>query len=202
MKKVKHMDKNLPLFFNKRVSDEKGSTLVVTMLILVILTIISVSLSNTSRTEMQIASNDQFYKIAFHNADTGINVTSRLIEAFFQENFDGIDLPVTTGSPPNNEPPLPITFPDTDAEDAFRNEALGFDTPVQNPTDGDKASVDINIDEFQNVEAMVDFRNRRHTIGSEVNTSISFIYTMETQGDGPRGSVSEIDAVYRHVEKI
>jgi hypothetical protein len=199
---VKHMDKNLRLLFSETLSDEKGSTLVITMLIMVILTIVSVSLSNTSRTEMQIASNDQFYKIAFHNADTGINVTSRLIEVFFQENFDGIDLPVTTGSAPNNETPLPITFANETAEIDFRNEALGFDTPVQNPTDVDKAKVDINIDEFQNVEAMVDFRNRRHTIGSEVNTSISFIYTLETQGDGPRGSVSEIDAVYRHVEKI
>ena len=189
------MDKNpLPL------SNQRGSTLVITMLIMVLLTIVGFTLSNTSRTEMQIASNDQFYKIAFHNADSGINITSKLFEAFFEENFDGTPLPVTTF--PFNDTPLPITFPNVAAENAFRDEALGFNDPVVDPDDEDKAIVIISIDEAYNVEAKVDFRSRQHTVGSEVNTSLSFFYDVETLGEGPRGSVSNIEVVYRHVEKI
>jgi hypothetical protein len=201
-------------------SNQRGSTLVITMLIMVLLTIVGVGLSNTSRTEMQITSNDQFYKIAFHNADSGINITSKLFEAFFEENFDGTPIPVTTiksddtsvddtsvddtsiDDQPLDDKPRPITFPDKAAKEAFQNEALGFDDPVEDPDDADKASVNISIDEAHNVEAKVDFRNRQHTVGSEVNTSLSFFYDMETIGQGPRGSVSNIEVVYRHVEKI
>jgi hypothetical protein len=186
-------------------SNQRGSTLVITMLIMVLLTIVGFGLSNTSRTEMQITSNDQFYKIAFHNADSGINITSKLFEAFFEENFDGISIPVTTlpsDGTPFNGTPLPITFPNVAAENAFRDEALGFNDPVVDPDDTDKAFVNISIDEAHNVEGKVDFRNRQHTVGSEVNTSLSFFYDMETMGQGPRGSVSNIEVVYRHVEKI
>lgn len=170
--------------YSQPLVNEKGSTLVITMLILVILSIVSFALSNTSRTEIQIAANDQYYKIAFHNADSGINITSKLFEAFFEENFDGT--------------PLPIAFPDQDAEDAFREEALGFDLPAS----GNVGIVQVVVDEVHNVNAEVDFFERRHTIGSEVNTSLSFIYNMETLGNGPRNSVANIEAVYRHVEKI
>jgi len=167
-------------------TNERGSTLVVTMLILAILTIVSFALSNTSRTEIQIAANDQFYKMAFHNADTGINLTSKLFEAFLEENFDGTPLP---------SPDVFSYLPD---EEAFREEALGLDLPAA----GNVAIVQFVADDVHNIAAEVDFIRRQHTIGSEVNTSLSFIYNMETQGEGPRGSVSNIEAVYRHVEKI
>ena len=185
------MGKKLRLLAN-----EKGSTLIITMLIMVILTIVSVALSNTSRTEIQIAANDHFYRMAFHNADSGINITSKLFKAFFEENFDGT--------------PLPIIFPDDDSEEAFREEALGFDLPdagkvgsVQVVVDEEYCVIEKNqVIEACGVTAEVDFLERRHTIGSEVNTSLSFIYDMETWGEGPKNSVANIQAVYRHVEKI
>ena len=166
-------------------SNQRGSTMVVTLMIMVVLTIISFSLSHTAQTEIQIAANDLFYKMAFHNADTGVSVTSRLIEAFFDENFDGTALPAGFTYVPN--------------ENDFREEVLGLFDGAASPGDRE---VEFVADGTHAVEAELGFLERRHTVGSEVNTSLSFLYDMESQGDGPRGSVSNIEVVYRQVVKI
>lgn len=174
------MDQRFPFF-----SNERGSVLFVTILILVMITIVSFSLGNSSRVEIQVAANDQFYKIAFHNADTGINVVSKLFRAFFEEELHDQALPNTD------------VFNYSDEGD-FREEVLGFSLPADNKT----ATVGFVADAMQNeVLAEIDFINRAHTPGNEPG-SFSFFYEMESQGDGPRDSQSNIAAVYRHVENL
>jgi hypothetical protein len=56
-----------------RLRDEKGSTLVLALMILVILTLIGIAATNTSTIEIQIAGNERAYKKAFFNADAGIS---------------------------------------------------------------------------------------------------------------------------------
>lgn len=51
--------------------NEQGSTIIVAMLILVILTIIGISAINTSKFEAQIAGNEHRYQIDFYVADSG-----------------------------------------------------------------------------------------------------------------------------------
>jgi Tfp pilus assembly protein PilX len=51
--------------------NEQGSTIVVAMLILVILTIIGISATNTSKFEAQIVGNEHRYQIDFYVADSG-----------------------------------------------------------------------------------------------------------------------------------
>ena len=53
--------------------NEKGSTLIVALMILVLLTLIGIAATNTSTTEIQIAGNDKAYKQAFYNADGGVS---------------------------------------------------------------------------------------------------------------------------------
>ena len=63
--------KNIKTFFHP-LQSEQGSVIVVALLVLVILTLLGISASNTSTVELQIAANDQLHRIAFYNADCGI----------------------------------------------------------------------------------------------------------------------------------
>ncbi|MEA1866847.1 MAG: PilX N-terminal domain-containing pilus assembly protein [Thermodesulfobacteriota bacterium] len=58
---------------NFRLRDEKGSTLLFAIIILVLLTLIGIAATNTSTIEIQIAGNERVYKEAFYNADAGIS---------------------------------------------------------------------------------------------------------------------------------
>lgn len=56
-----------------RLRDEKGSTLVLALMILVILTLLGIAATNTSIIEIQIAGNEKAYQEAFFKADAGIS---------------------------------------------------------------------------------------------------------------------------------
>lgn len=56
-----------------RLRDEKGSTLIFALMILVILTLIGIAATNISTIEIQISGNERAYKEAFFKADAGIS---------------------------------------------------------------------------------------------------------------------------------
>lgn len=59
--------------------NEQGSVIVAAIFVLVLVTIIAITATNTSTLEMMIASNDQFVKMAFYNADGAVSGTAKLI---------------------------------------------------------------------------------------------------------------------------
>lgn len=61
------------------IKNERGSVIVIAMIVLVLLTIIGISATNTSTTELQIATNEQLYKIAFYAADGGTRAGAKLL---------------------------------------------------------------------------------------------------------------------------
>jgi Tfp pilus assembly protein PilX len=50
---------------------DEGSVIVAAMLVLVLLTIIGIAATSTSRTELNITSNVQLHKMAFFTAESG-----------------------------------------------------------------------------------------------------------------------------------
>jgi hypothetical protein len=58
-------------FRQKILSDENGSVMVVAMIILALVTLIGISTSSRSTTEVQIATNNQSYQLEFYAADSG-----------------------------------------------------------------------------------------------------------------------------------
>jgi hypothetical protein len=60
--------------------NEKGSTLLISVLILILLTIIGIAATNTSTIEILISGNDKVHKMAFHEADGGTEVGIELVE--------------------------------------------------------------------------------------------------------------------------
>jgi len=65
---------------------EKGSIMFVALLILVLLSIIGLSATNDSTTEVQIATNDQLSKIVFYAAEAGIEVGRNALGALKMAN--------------------------------------------------------------------------------------------------------------------
>ena len=91
------------------IRNERGTVLVVALMILVILTIIGIVAVTTSTRDIQIAGYDVLYKQAFYNADAGISYlvgrspsTSALSTGetiVSMNNFDLIYLGTIPGSP-------------------------------------------------------------------------------------------------------
>jgi Tfp pilus assembly protein PilX len=61
--------------------NEKGSVIVVAMIILALLTLIGISAVTTSTTEVNIAANDQLNKMVFYTADAGIEVGRQMLNS-------------------------------------------------------------------------------------------------------------------------
>jgi Tfp pilus assembly protein PilX len=60
-------------------ANEKGSVIVLAMIILALLTLVGISAVTTSTTEMNIAANDQLNKMIFYTADAGVEVGRHML---------------------------------------------------------------------------------------------------------------------------
>ena len=80
--------------FSATLGNEKGSVLVVGMLIMVLLTVIGIAATTTTSIEVNIAGNNRWYQVAFYAAEggteTGIELVEQNIEvAGFDDNGEG-----------------------------------------------------------------------------------------------------------------
>ena len=78
-------------------NDDTGSVMVAALMVLVLLTIIGISASNISTTEVQIATNSLRYERAFYTAEAGLQHAKQLLKKpFVQHNAGkaatGVDL--------------------------------------------------------------------------------------------------------------
>lgn len=65
--------------FEKPGKNDQGFVLVATLMILLVLTIIGISATRTTMTELTIAGNDRVYKSTFYQADGGTELGERLV---------------------------------------------------------------------------------------------------------------------------
>lgn len=73
-------------FYNIK-SSEEGSILVVALVILVLLTVIGISASRTTNTELLIAGNEKLHKIAFYSAEAGRGYVARQSSLYGTDNI-------------------------------------------------------------------------------------------------------------------
>ena len=145
------------------VNQEKGSVMIVALLILVLLTVIGISATTTSTTEVQIATNDQLNKMVFYAADAGLEVGRRVLsdlKAANPGNWDNL-LSGTT-----------FTWQDTGGNDvtvgtlndvvyATSNRQVGnvtFTLTIQDNTDWD-GRADVDSDNMVNLTSTATYRN-------------------------------------------
>lgn len=179
---------------NNRLLREHGSVLVVALLILVLLTLIGISATTNTDIETLIAGNEKFHKIAFYNADSGIFPAAKLVSAT-----------VDTQSEPNTT----ITYVQADgnegADGTFLDEVMGYvesdpeDDIKFTPSDYE-VRVDIHRTGARNlVGGGIEFAAGAEGIGSGSGGGVAIFYHIDSKGDGPANSLSNVVADYRKV---
>ena len=89
--------------FIANLKNEKGSALILALLILVLLTLMGISATTTSTVEVQMAGSEKFYEMAFYSAESGWQRALNWLDDQFPgvtENlvWDGTTFIVATGS--------------------------------------------------------------------------------------------------------
>ena len=74
-------------------NNENGSVLVVTLIMLCLLSLIGIAASRTSETEVIVANNHRFQKIAFYSAETARSYVSRTPTLYNSDHIE-VDVPV------------------------------------------------------------------------------------------------------------
>ena len=183
----------------KILSDESGSVIIAAVLILITLTIMGIWASSTTVTEYQIASNDQFHKIAFSNADSGVYVTPKLVSKAINESVpqDATMMNLFGFSFENG----------TDENDLY-DQILGYtnwdngitDISMANNVYNDTIEVDIRRTRQQLVAGGgVEFASGAEGVGVGSTGGVNIYYTLDSIGSGPRRSEANVRAEYRKV---
>lgn len=171
-----------------QVNNERGVVLVIALAVLLLLTLIGISAMTTTEFELQIVGNEKVHKTAFHRADSGIYVTPKLISACFdsgaEENVAGITYLGSSGT--------------------FYREIMGYDNhdldkDIRFTLEGFNVEVDVD---FMGTEAIaggaVEFGSGAEGIGAGTG-GVAALFGMDSFGEGPSSSLSNVFAVYRKV---
>ena len=170
-------------------SGENGSVLVVALMILVLLTVMGISATKTSEIEIQIAGNEQFHKVAFYNADSGIYTTPKVISQCLDS---GTDSTITN-----------ITYLGTSG--TFFREIMGYngydaDRDLRFSLGGFDIDVDVDRAGVQNIAGGgVEFASGAEGVGVGSAGGVAILYDMDSLGNGPSAAQSNVTAVYRKV---
>ncbi len=170
--------------------NEEGSALIVALLCLVLLTLIGIGATNTTTTDIHIAKNEKFHKIAFYHADSGVYATPKLISAA----VDGGANPSGTS----------FTYLDGGTDTFFR-EVMGYDAydsdmDIRFALGGENVEVDVERDRTDTLAGGgAEFATGAEGVGTGSAGGVAIYYDMDSFGDGPNSTTSNVGAVYRKV---
>ncbi len=188
------------------INNEKGSLILIVVLILMSVTVIGIFALNTTTVETQIAANDKFHKMAFYNTDSGIYSIPKIIS----EAVNNKATPNIANHLAYLNPALPslYTYLDLGTDDdgpasTFYRELAGF-----NPWDAapdisfllgstDIVQVDVERQRMVNLGGGgAEFASAAEGAGTSLN---GIFYGLDSFGTGPDGAQSNIGAVYLKV---
>lgn len=185
------------LTLKKLAADETGSVMIASLLILVTLTIVGIWAMNTTTVEYQIATNDQIQKIAFQNADGGLNAVPKLIsksinESAPQDPGDFVFTVLACGTCSGNY---------SNDNERIYNQILGYDTyNNENDVALPQAQVDIERVGQRNAPGSgVEFGTGAEGIGVGSAGGVHVLYSLDSTGSGPRSSSFCVNCIYRKV---
>lgn len=168
---------------------EEGSVLIVALFILVILTLLGIMATTNTETEIQIAGNEKFHKIAFQNADSGIFSAPKVITGAFEGGAD----PAWAG----------VTY--LGAGDTFYREIMGFDAydafaDIRFTLGSHNVDVDVNrTGQVIIAGGSAEFASGSEGVGTGSAGGVGILYDMDSLGQGPSAALSNVDAVYQKV---
>lgn len=185
-----------------KIHNETGSvTIIAALLILVILTIIGISASSTTTVELQIAANDQFHKIAFYNADSGLYGSPKMVSSVVNTSAP---VPVGGGTTATGVAYLAPTTANT-----FYRQVLGYDIYDGGAEDitfnpgGIDTDVDVRKDREENIAGgSTEFGSGAEGIGTGSTGGVALYYDVRSNAQGPPAynpSIARLGAEYRKV---
>ena len=181
--------------FCSHIHNEDGFVFIVALFVLILLTIIGISATNTTTIDLQISQNDKAYKIAFYNADGGIYATPKLISKTVDEGEE-----ITGGDQGS------FTYSTRGDSSSFFRQVMGFDAYDNGTRDieftlgGNNVNVDVNR---TGQEIMVgggaEFASGAEGIGAGSGGGVMILYDMDSFGSGPYNARSNLGAIYQKV---
>lgn len=175
-------------------SNEDGSVIVAALLILVVVTLLGITATNTSTVEVHIAANDQFAKMAFFNADGAVYGTAKLISHAI--NLNG-KVDQGTGS---DAPGIDYLSTKTDKADDFYRQILEYDEYVDDPDiDFNAGGIDAQTEVRRDRTAHVAGGGAEFATGAEGvgPSAIAVFYDIESNGFSNRQTARDLLASYR-----
>ena len=176
--------------------NENGSVIVLALILLVLLTLLGLAVTRTTSIEVQVAANDEFSKIAFHNADSGTYVTPRLISDTVDEATNITTYPA-------------ITYLNADSGVSFFRQVMGYDPydggapanlDIQFVLGGNNVQVDVKANGQEIIAGgSAEFASGAEGMGAGSTGGIALNFGMDSFGSGPWNAVSNIESDYRKV---
>ena len=181
--------------FLRHIQNEDGFVLIVALFVLILLTIMGISATNTSIIDIQISQNDKAYKIAFYNADGGVYPTVKLISQSINAGaaISGTDLGTINY----------LARPAGDTTDFF-SQVMGYDAydagtlDIQFALGNNNVNVDVNrTGQKTLVGGAAEFASGAEGIGG--GSSVAAFFAVDSFGSGPYNANSNVGANYRKV---
>jgi Tfp pilus assembly protein PilX len=170
--------------------NEQGSVMVIALLVLIVLTLVGIGANRTTTTDIQIAANEKFHKVAFFNADAGVYATPKLISSAIDEGAN----------------PTGTSFTYLDAgTDAFFRELMGYDSndatrDLSFVLGGENVEVDVQRTRAESLAGGgAEFAAGAEGVGSGSAGGFAIYYAFDSFGDGPKNATSNVGATYRKV---
>jgi hypothetical protein len=178
--------------------NEDGSVLIVALLMLVFLTIIGISAATTTNIELQVAGNQKFHKVAFYHADSGVYTTPKIISTCIDA---GTEINIGSGT---TEPD--IRYSTGSSSTLFYGQIMGYDTydggtkDIEFTLGGFDVGVDVRRDRVETLAGGgAEFAAGAEGIGTGSGGGVAIYYEMDSLGNGPANSISNVTAFYRKV---
>ena len=185
----------------RQTRNENGNALIIVVLLLAMLTVVGLFTMNTSKTEIDIAALDKFHKIAFHNADSGLYTTPKLISACLSA---GVQV-ATPGIAYYNETTQLYEAQGNAGDGTFYGEIVGYN-PVDTENEirmvlaGENVDVDVARGKQRSIAGSgIEFGAGIEGYGTGSSGGVIIPYALTSNGQGLGSSVSVVSGVYRKV---
>ena len=169
--------------------NEKGSALVVALMIMVLLTLIGLGITRTTDTDVDVSKNDMFHRTAFYHADSGVYTVPKVISQCIE---NGSEVTITG-----------ITY--LGSAGTFFREIMGYDNhdsdkDARFTINGYNVDVDVNRTGQKNLAGGgVEFASGAEGVAVGSAGGVAVYYDLDSVGAGPSNSQSEVLAEYRKV---
>jgi hypothetical protein len=174
-------------------NNQQGSVIVIAVIILVLLTVIGISATNTSTTEMQISTNAVLHNVALYTADSGIEAGRAALNTLKLADVGGWDKLLNNSTDPPPDPLEVIDWNGTDCTslndilDADGGRTVGPATFTLEISDNQDLDDNVRVDTDDTVlltsTLVSPYRNATATISTTVRGGES-VYAQEHYNSG------------------